>query len=206
MNADVLDFAEQAIELARDGNCADAARALGRAARAFRLAGRHGGEEAAALDKADKIVDACRRSHQASEASGGGEVAENLAWIGETIKTAVEHQRADSREHQARADEIETAWKDWDVEALLALGALSEPQAYHLSRLQQYGDDDRDRLALLGETIKTAVENAHAASMDAGGRRSAIEEAWGKWDSRALYSMGVLSLAQADYVDRHIGR
>jgi len=59
-----------------------------------------------------------------------------MAAIGQKIKEAQDWHRAEASEHHEKACAIGVAWEAWDIEELLALGAISEPDAVLLRYLK----------------------------------------------------------------------
>lgn len=59
-------------------------------------------------------------------------VAENIAWIADTVKRVARDALRESRQAKARAVAIGKAWKKGDAKKLLSLNALSRVQADYL--------------------------------------------------------------------------
>lgn len=58
----------------------------------------------------------------------------STADIGEKIKDAIESFRDEAFRATCRADKIEEAWKEWDVDSLFRLGVISNREAEYIRK------------------------------------------------------------------------
>jgi len=110
----------------------------------------------------------------------------------EKIQQAIQFHNSEAVENDEMADEIEKAWKKWDLRTLASHQVLSRREIQYIQKVMASEDSDDRYMGEIGRTIKEAIESLRQIAWDHRKESQAIDKAWQKHDMRALKRMRVI--------------
>jgi len=116
------------------------------------------------------------------------------AYQGEKIKQSIEFHNREADDSAQMADDIEKAWKKWDLRTLGSYQVLSRREVQYVQKAMATEDSSDDRY--LGEIGRSIGEHIDALRQEAADHRKEadiINKAWQKKDLRTLKRMRVVA-------------